>query len=141
MKVQIHVTHWNFVSSYGKKKLGAYFGNFEKWSKSVFRGLILMKLGFFGRLFPKVYIFWTNLLIIFAVNKILIAVSSLQLQFIMGNLNFCEIIFRYRVFSGFIIFFDHKLQFFTVSYFFSLVFCVKRRVFARFLVINEVSQK
>ena len=53
MKVQILVTHWNFVSGYGKKKIGAYYGDFEKWSKSVFRGFILMKLGFFGRLFPK----------------------------------------------------------------------------------------
>ena len=123
MKVQIFDTHWNFVSGYGKKKIGAYYGDFEKWSKSVFRGFILMKLGFFGRFFPKVYIFWTNSLIIFAVYKILIAVSSLQLPCTRGNLNPCEIIFRFTVFSSFIFFFDHKLQFFySFIFFFSLFF-------------------
>ena len=53
MKVQILVTHWGFISGYGKKKIGAYYGDFGNWSKSVFRGFILMKLRFFGRIFPK----------------------------------------------------------------------------------------
>ena len=53
IKVQNLVTSWEFKSAYGKKKIGAYYGDFGKWSKSVFRGFISMKLGFFGRYFPK----------------------------------------------------------------------------------------
>ena len=53
MKVQILVTHWDFIRGNGKKNIGAYFGDFGKSSKSFFRGFIFMKLEIFGRLFPK----------------------------------------------------------------------------------------
>ena len=84
---------------------------------------------FLADFFPKVYFVLTNSLIIFAVINILVAVSCSHMPCTRRNLKYCEIIFRFYTFLSFIIFVDHKSQFFTVSYFFFHFFLCKKTSF------------
>ena len=123
----------------GKKNIGSYYGDFGKWSKRVFRVSFWWNSDFLADFFPKVYCVLTISLIIFAVIKILVAVSCSCMPCTRRNLKYCEIIFHFWTFSSFIILsiINHSfLQFHKKK---SLFFCVKRRVFGLFLVINEVS--
>ena len=134
-KVYMFGTLCDLIGAYGRKKIGTYYGNFGKWSNSVFSGSILMKLGFFCRLFPKSLHFLDKLGDNICPFKILIAVSSLQLPCTRGNFNFCEIIFPFSHFSRFIIFLIVNHSFLQFHNFLSLFLCKKKdhKCYDRFL--------
>ena len=79
----------------GKKKIGSYYGDFGKWSKRVFRVSFWWNSDFLADFFPKVYCVLTISLIIFAVIKILVAVSCSCMPCTRRNLKYCEIIFHF----------------------------------------------
>ena len=114
---------------YGKKNIGAYFGDFGKSSKSVFRGFILMKLGFFGRLFPKSLHFLDKLIDNFCRIQNLDRSFLVTIAMYKGQFELLQDYFPFYTFFEFHIFFESSITVFYSFIFFFHLFLRKKTSF------------